>query len=285
MYNLHHNLPILDGCGDYDLYTELNGPKLYFDSEDISNDTSGINSPRTKPKRSRRQRGLFLPQRYHLQDIHEYDPDAIWILNTRPVDDWVESVLHHHVWKDGHSDGERSRNKSPESASRIKIAEEAELNSSRSTRRSNKESLYSGPSSLAKQLIEEVQMQETRRKSSNIAGTPYFVPTPKGRKETQRFLHDLYVSHVSHVQKIAREMNHTLLEIDITSPQAGLDLIDRLGWIDHLHTGANGGPNISRNHGESSGLDDWGQQRSSLLIPRALSCWQRHNEGQYNQDK
>jgi hypothetical protein len=65
---------ILDGCGDYDIYTEMNGPKL------------PTRDSQTPP-------GIFLPQHYHLQELHEAEPTATWILNIRPVDEWIRSVL------------------------------------------------------------------------------------------------------------------------------------------------------------------------------------------------
>jgi hypothetical protein len=81
--NLQDQLPILDGCGDYDVYTELNGPrrKTKMDQDYVGADGSMGYRPR-----------IFLPQRYHLQQLHEYAPTATWILNVRPLEDWVHSV-------------------------------------------------------------------------------------------------------------------------------------------------------------------------------------------------
>lgn len=78
LHNLELNFPILDGCGDYDVYTELNGPRRDTDTGKL------LDSKRPK---------IFLPQHYHLPDLHAFAPDATWILNIRPIEEWVHSVL------------------------------------------------------------------------------------------------------------------------------------------------------------------------------------------------
>ena len=81
--NLQDHLPILDGCGDYDVYTELNGPRrrAQADQDMVGADGSMGYRPR-----------IFLPQHYHLKELHDYAPNATWILNLRPVPDWIRSV-------------------------------------------------------------------------------------------------------------------------------------------------------------------------------------------------
>ena len=76
LYNLQHHLPIFDGCGDYDVYTEINGPRRKAGKIPWSH-------PRAR---------IFLPQHYHLQEIHEQYPQATLILNTRPTHEWILSV-------------------------------------------------------------------------------------------------------------------------------------------------------------------------------------------------
>lgn len=75
---------ILDGCGDYDAYTELNGPHL------IPADSK---STKRQQKQQKLPDGIFLPQVYHMQELYDAAPTATWILNLRPVDDWVRSVM------------------------------------------------------------------------------------------------------------------------------------------------------------------------------------------------
>ena len=76
LYNLQHHLPIFDGCGDYDVYTEINAPRRKAGKIPWSH-------PRAR---------IFLPQHYHLQEIHEQYPQATLILNTRPTHEWILSV-------------------------------------------------------------------------------------------------------------------------------------------------------------------------------------------------
>jgi hypothetical protein len=76
LYNLQHDLYILEGCGDYDVYTEINGPRRMAGK-----------IPWSHPRAH-----IFLPQHYYLQEIHEQYPQATLILNTRPTHEWVQSV-------------------------------------------------------------------------------------------------------------------------------------------------------------------------------------------------
>ncbi len=81
--NLQDQIPILEGCGNYDVYTELNGPrrKTSMDSNFVAVDGTIGYRPR-----------IFLPQHYNLEELHQYAPNATWIFNVRPVEDWIHSV-------------------------------------------------------------------------------------------------------------------------------------------------------------------------------------------------
>lgn len=37
-------------------------------------------------------KGIYLPQHFALDNIHEYSPNATWILNLRDAADWVASI-------------------------------------------------------------------------------------------------------------------------------------------------------------------------------------------------
>ena len=78
LYNLHHNRSILDGCGQYDVYTELNGPRRVRNTGQVP---WGFPLAR-----------IFLPQHFQLQQLHDFAPNATWILNTRPIEDWIRSL-------------------------------------------------------------------------------------------------------------------------------------------------------------------------------------------------
>ena len=63
--NYKSNISILEGCGSYDVYAQM--------------DAEFGNS-------------MFLPQRFQLEELHEYAPNSTFILNLRPAKDWVKSV-------------------------------------------------------------------------------------------------------------------------------------------------------------------------------------------------
>lgn len=93
--NIVKNRQIFQGCGDYEFYSEINGPrrlgglknKEYNDRNILDDGT--IESKAESNKRPR----ILLPQHHYLDRIHEQFPDATFILNLRPVDDWVKSVI------------------------------------------------------------------------------------------------------------------------------------------------------------------------------------------------
>lgn len=59
--------PILEGCGDYEVYAQM-------DAELGSS--------------------IYLPQHFDLELLHDYSPDATFLLNLRPAHDWMNSVTH-----------------------------------------------------------------------------------------------------------------------------------------------------------------------------------------------
>ena len=63
--NYKSNTSILQGCGNYDVYAQM--------------DAEFGNS-------------MFLPQRFQLNELHDYAPNSTFILNLRPAKDWVKSV-------------------------------------------------------------------------------------------------------------------------------------------------------------------------------------------------
>jgi hypothetical protein len=63
--NLKSNRPILQGCGDYQVYAQMDAEL---------------------------GKGIFLPQRFQLDALHAYAPNATFLLNVRPSHDWVHSV-------------------------------------------------------------------------------------------------------------------------------------------------------------------------------------------------
>lgn len=63
--NHQRKRPILEGCGDYDVYAQMDGEL---------------------------GKKMYLPQHFTLQELHDYAPSATFLLNLRPAEDWVKSV-------------------------------------------------------------------------------------------------------------------------------------------------------------------------------------------------
>lgn len=91
---------IFDGCGNFDVFAEINGPRtivgprkprkksddipaLLLDDGSLDFHTlhNGIDCNR-----------IFFPQYFNLLDIHEAYPNATFVLNTRDFDSWIKSV-------------------------------------------------------------------------------------------------------------------------------------------------------------------------------------------------
>jgi len=192
----------LDGCGEYDVYTELNGPKRRYDTrkprrkgQEHNSNSNFDDAPKftTDP-------GIFLPQRYHLKELHEWNPDATWILNQRPVSDWVESVLNH-----------------------------------------------GGPMKLPNQLLQEAQIQGEPLNELDERDKPL----NRNRNLTKAFLKSFYQSQVKIVRDFCQQYNHRLIEVNITDPNSGMQLIKALGR--------------KQPHAAESNFT------------RAVACWGRHN--------
>lgn len=66
--NYYANRPLLTGCGDYEVYTQLDA---------------------TLPPHN-----CFHPQTHLIDELHQQYPRSPWILNTRPFDHWLTSVRH-----------------------------------------------------------------------------------------------------------------------------------------------------------------------------------------------
>lgn len=59
--------PILEGCGDYEVYAQM-------DAELGSS--------------------IYLPQHFDLELLHDFSPNATFLLNLRPANEWMNSVTH-----------------------------------------------------------------------------------------------------------------------------------------------------------------------------------------------
>lgn len=90
MANKSNEKSMLQGCGDFEVYAEINGPRsVGTDGGFLLEDgTYDMESPGPR---------IFLPQHFNLQQLHEEYPNATWILNLRDSKKWSNSVM---KWSD-----------------------------------------------------------------------------------------------------------------------------------------------------------------------------------------
>ena len=96
--NIIHGRPPLEGCGPYKVFAELDSAEHPLPSPK-SNSTKGrrLRSPESDvlgviPSLSAIRPLCSYPQINHLDKIHSAYPQATFILNTRPVDRWIQSI-------------------------------------------------------------------------------------------------------------------------------------------------------------------------------------------------
>jgi len=77
------------------LYSEINGPRRKWQDPKTSRDgfqledgTLDFDGPGPR---------IFFPQHFYLREIHQEYPNATWILNHRPIENWMKSVM---AWGD-----------------------------------------------------------------------------------------------------------------------------------------------------------------------------------------
>eukprot|EP00536_Pseudo-nitzschia_multiseries_P008123 jgi/Psemu1/256921/estExt_Genewise1Plus.C_2000080 len=89
--NLVTKSPIFDGCGDYDVYTEINGPRNFknYHHRTLLEDGRLLTSLDSVSMKMR----IFFPQHHQLEEIHKQHPNATLVLNKRSVESWIDSVL------------------------------------------------------------------------------------------------------------------------------------------------------------------------------------------------
>ena len=219
--NLANNLPILHDCGHnvgggqsdgtattgdndsdsetdsyVDVYSEINGPrKLYkqgklkgelLDDGTLADDTVSI-SPR-----------ILFPQHHYLNKIHDQYPNSTFILHTRPVQDWVKSVMN---W-----DSELKWELPNEFYSQQQQQSQSQQNT--------------------KDNGDEKQQHQHLRNSNNWASefSPIKVniTLPTSIEELPTFLTWLYDYHTQFIKHFVKVYpSHALVEIDITNNDTG----------------------------------------------------------------
>ncbi len=86
------NVDILYKCGNYDVYSEINGPRQTKQHPEIHNKTGYLLDDGRFDFDGPGNR-IFFPQHFRIQELHDAYPNATWILNWRDYDSWIESVI------------------------------------------------------------------------------------------------------------------------------------------------------------------------------------------------
>lgn len=83
---------IFNGCGNLDVFSEINGPRKARNHPTIRNKKGYLLDDGSFDFDGPGER-LFFPQRFRIQELHDSYPNATWILNWRDFDPWIDSVM------------------------------------------------------------------------------------------------------------------------------------------------------------------------------------------------
>lgn len=183
---------ILEGCGDYDFYSEINGPRMFQDHKFRNLNDDGMLDSRAHTKRDPR---LILPQHHYLEELHAQFPNATLILNLRhTTQEWVDSVMR---WP---------------STLRSEIPNEFWVQDQRR-----------GFSTFSRDNNNEILMKQ--KYGIDLNRLP-----PKQLPHLNATLAYLMDYHSKYVRDfVRRHPSHTLIEVDITNPETGQILADAFG--------------------------------------------------------
>jgi hypothetical protein len=256
----NHSQPrrlFFEGCGNYEVYTEINGPRprkrrtptvpgvsVSGHSATTATNRHGGNSrnsthPSTLGATTTTSTTeivgvqldngsydlsppfdrIFLPQHFQLEQIHEQFPRATFLLNQRPVASWVASVLD---WE-RHSRAQLQR-------SEFQTTEKIYPKESSSTWRIS--DLAMELANELKQVYHKNQRQRGQQLRSSSSNHPFTIMPPRNysRSGLEQFLSTLYRTHEQVIRNfVQRHPSHALVEIDITSDTAGQQLANAFG--------------------------------------------------------
>ncbi|KAL3911759.1 MAG: hypothetical protein SGARI_001486, partial [Bacillariaceae sp.] len=80
--NLINGTKVFEGCGDFDVYSEINGPRYFRQTNGMNILDDGTILSRNRSLGSNFR--LFFPQHHQIDRIHHDYPNATFILNHRP---------------------------------------------------------------------------------------------------------------------------------------------------------------------------------------------------------
>ena len=208
--NLIAKAPIFEDCGDYDVYTEINGPRHFHQNQHrtlLDNGTllSQIESRSTKLR-------LFFPQHHRLDAIHQQHPNATLIFNQRSVEAWIDSVQ---SW-DKNLQFEILNEFYEQNSTRFLFENTTATNNSNG----GDERLHPAKASS----------KNTTGNKKDILGLKKYKASPFTAQNSRKSLETVYNYHLEYVRDwVARHPSHALVEVDITHEDAGKTLAESFG--------------------------------------------------------
>jgi hypothetical protein len=207
--NLIAKTPIFDNCGDYDVYTEINGPRHFHENQHRTLLDDGKLLSQTESTSTKLR--LFFPQHHQLDAIHQQYPNATLIFNQRSVGAWIDSVQ---SWDFG-----------------LQFQILNEFYGQNSTRflfenttnnNSNEDDERLHPAKASSKI--------TADNNKDVWGLKKYKASPFTAKNIRKSLETVYNYHLEFVRYwVARHPSHALIEVDITNEDAGKTLAESFG--------------------------------------------------------
>jgi hypothetical protein len=204
-------------------------------------------------------KGIFLPQHYHLEELHAAVPTATWILNLRSVDDWIRSVQN-----------------VPARSLLERLQYEVLVRHANENEATGKYQEYRNliKKNKAKRKSARLGFGNLRGEKKNKSNASSSIPR---WKQEEAFLRDFWDDHIQRVQAFAKAHGHRLIVINISDVNAGVQLGMDLEWY---------------TNGTSSSLSDFQQMQNPTRVvkpkrvspSKAKACWERYNAGEYHHD-
>ncbi len=194
--NMASQKPIFDNCGDYDVYTEINGPRHSAQSQDNTQLDDG--TILSKLESTELKRRILFPQHHHLDKIHDQYPNATFILHKRDTESWIQSVLDWNAGLQYHI-----------------LNEFYEKNATR----------FLFENVTVQHEVSFVDPIQADNRTSRVKKLPF------GNSSKRRnLLKTVYEYHMQHVRDwVASHPSHALIEIDIAAEDTGKTLANAFG--------------------------------------------------------
>lgn len=217
--NMISKRPLFQDCGDYDVYTEINGPRKCGGTENrmmLDDGTILSKAESTKPSKDR----IFFPQHHQLDKIDDQYPNATLVLNHRSTKEWIASVkkwdigLKYQILNEFYEqnstrflfdDMEKEQRKKLDDWYKITNATNQTIN--------------------AGDLVNGTNKVEKRIRPLLKPVVPLFDNT-----NIYNYLEIVYNYHIKYIKDwVTRHPSHALVEVDITHEGAGKILAESFG--------------------------------------------------------